>query len=118
MSLSISLKVSYHLTYSAAGIAFAKPGSNVCVVIIQRFQLLDIDQNHRNVQILHCRKHIVGCGVGQKLHKHQIYVCRAEQIARCLGLLLGGNHTAVDNLYGIGKCLFECLILGFEFRNQ
>ena len=44
------------------------------MVIVQRFQLLDIDQNHGNVQILHRGEHVVGSGIGQQLQKDQVHV--------------------------------------------
>ena len=37
MSLAVALKVCHHLAYSAACIAFAQPGCDVCVVIIKCF---------------------------------------------------------------------------------
>ena len=64
MSLSSSLKVSNSFSNSTAGISFAEPCSNVCVIVIQSFQLLNIYQNNRNIQVTDCRKHVVGCSVG------------------------------------------------------
>ena len=118
MSLAVSLQVGNHLAYSSAGIAFAEPGSDICVVVVKSFQFLNVYKNYRHIQILHCGKHVVGCSVGQKLEEYKVNVCRAEKISRCLGLFLGGNHSAVDDLYCVGKSLLERLILRLEFRHQ
>ena len=118
MSLAVSLQIGNHLAYSSAGIAFAKPGSDICVIVVKSFQFLNVYKNYRYIQILHCGKHIVGCSVGQKLKEYKVNVCRAEKISRCLGLFLGSDHSAVDNLYSIGKSLLERLILRLKLRHQ
>ena len=64
VSLAGSLKVSNSFSNSTAGISFAEPCSNVCVIVIQSFQLLNIYQNNRNIQVTDCRKHVIGCSVG------------------------------------------------------
>ena len=118
VALAEPLQVGHHLAYRSAGIAFAQPGSDVGVVIVQRFQLLDVDQNHGNVQILHRGEHVVGSGIGQQLQKDQVHVRGPEQVSGRLGLLFGRNHSAVDDLYGIRKRFLKRLVLSLELRNQ
>ena len=118
MALSGSFQVSHTFADSAAGIQFAQPGRRIGIGIVRRFLLLDIHQHDRHIQVPDCRKHVVGCGVGQQLHDHQVHVRRAELVPCRHGLLLGGHQTAVDDVHGIRQRLFECLILGFKFRYQ
>lgn len=87
------------------------------MVIVQGFQLLDVHQHHRHVQILHGGEHIVGGGVGQELQKDQIHIRRPEQVARSLGLLLGCDYAAVHDVHRVRDGLFERFILCLELRH-
>ena len=49
--------------------------------------------------------------VDRYLEKYQINICCTELISGFHSLLLCGNHSAVNNLYGIWKSFFECCIL-------
>ena len=111
MSLAGSLKVSYSFANSAACVALAQPGSNVGVLIIQCFDLL-------NIKVTDCRKHVVGCCVCQHLKKYKINICRTEFISCFHCLLFCCNHSTVDDLYCIRDCFLECSILTFKFRHQ
>ena len=111
MSLACSFQIGNCFTYSAACISFAKPCSDICVIIIQCFKLLNVHKNNRNIKITDCWKHVVGGSVGQHLEKYQINICCTELISGFHSLLLCGNHSAVNNLYGIWKSFFECCIL-------
>ena len=88
------------------------------MIIIQSLEFLDIDKNNRNIQISHCRKHIVGCSVGQKLQEHQVNICRTELVPSLLGLLFCRDDTAVNDLYRIRDRFLERLILSLKFRHQ
>ena len=118
MSLTIPFKVSHHLAYSAARIALSEPRRDICVVIVQSFQLLDIHEHDRHIQVLHSREHVVGRSVCKELKEHQIHVRRAEQVARCLGLLFCRHHPAVDDLHRIRDRLLKCLILRLKLRHK
>ena len=116
MSLACSLKVSNRLAYSTACIAFTQPGGNVSVFIIQRFQFLNVHKNDRNIKITDCRKHVVGCCIGQHLKKYKINICCTEFVPSFHSLLFCGNHSTVDDLYCTRKCFLERIILCFKFR--
>ena len=116
MSLTVSLKVSHHLAHSAARIALSEPCRDVCVVIVQGFQFLDIHKHNRHIQVLHSREHVVGRSVCKELKEHQIHIRRAEQVARCLGLLFCRHHTAVNDLHCIRDRLLKGLILRLKLR--
>ena len=88
------------------------------MVVIQRFQLLDIHQHDRNIQILHRGKHIVGGGVREELHHHNVHIGCTEFIAGRLRQLLGRDQTAVHDLHRVGQRLLKRFILSLEFRHQ
>ena len=118
MSFACSLKVCNSFAYSSAGIAFSQPGSNICMLIIQSFQLLDVYQHYRNIQIADCRKHIIRCSIGQHLKEYKINVCSAESVPCLHCLFLGCHHSSVNDLYRIRNCFFECSILCLKLRYQ
>ena len=110
MSLSSSLKVSNSFSNSTAGISFAEPCSNVCVIVIQSFQLLNIYQNNRNIQVTDCRKHVVGCS--------EINVCCTEFIPSSHRLFFCCYHSSIDDFYGIRNCFLKCLVLSLKLWYQ
>ena len=118
VSLASSLKVCNSFSNSTAGIAFTKPCSNVCVIIIQSFQLLNVYQNNRNVKVTDCRQHIVGCSVGQHLKENKVNVCCTEFISCNHRLLFGCYHSSINDLYSIRNCFLKCFILSFKLRYQ
>ena len=79
---------------------------------------MHIDQYNGYIQIAHGGQHVVRGCIGQQLQNNQVNVCGTELIARCHGLLFGGNNAAVNDLNGIGNGLFESGILTLKFRNQ
>ena len=118
MSLACSLKVSNCLAYSTACIAFTQPGGNVSVLIIQRFDLLNVYKNNRNIQITDRRKHVVGCCVCQHLKKYKVNICCTELISCHHCLLFCCHHSAVNDLYCIRDRFLECVVLCLKFRHQ
>ena len=118
MSLAGSLKVSYCLAYSTACIAFTQPGGNVSVLIIQRFDLLNVYKHNRNIQITDRRKHVVGCCVCQHLKKYKVNICCTELISCHHCLLFCCHHSAVNDLYCIRNRFLECVVLCLKFRHQ
>ena len=118
MSLARSLQVGNSLAHSAAGVTLAQPGRDIGMIIIQRLQLLHIDQNYRNIQIPNSRKHIVRSGIGQHLQKYQVNIRRAELVSGNHCLLLGRHHSSVDNLNGIRDRFLERSVLRLKFRYQ
>ena len=118
MSLACSFQIGNCFTYSTAGISFTKPCSDICVIIIQCFELLNVHKNNRNIKITDCREHIVGCRIGQHLKKYDINVCSTEFISGFHRLLFCCYHSSIDDLYCIRDCFFECLILSFKLRYQ
>ncbi len=116
MPFTISLKISNHLAYSATGIPFAKPGRDICVIIIQCFQFLNVHQNDRHIKTFNFRKHFIGRGICQMLHHDNIHFCGTEQIAGSLRLLFSGYHTSINNLHRIGKHLLERFVLLLKLR--
>ena len=118
MSLASSLKVSNSFSNSTAGISFTQPCSDVCVIVIQCFQFLNVNQNNRYIQVTDCRKHIVRCSICQHLKEYQVYICCTEFISGFHRLLFCCYHSSVNDLYGIRNCLLECLILSFKLRYQ
>ena len=117
-AFSETLKICCALSYCTARISFAEPGGNIRVVIIKCLKLLYIYEYHRNVQVPDCRKHVIGCGIGQQLHKHKINIRCTEFIPCSLGLFFCGDKPAVDHINRIGNRLFKCLILCLEFRHK
>ena len=118
MSLACSFKVSNSFTNSTAGISFTKPCSDICVIVIQCFQFLNVNQNNWHIQITDCRKHIVRCSISQHLKENDVYVSCTEFVSGFHRLLFCCYHSSVNDLYCIWKCLLECLILSFKLRYQ
>ena len=118
MALSCPFQIGDHLAHSAAGVQSAQPCRGVGISIVRGFLLLQIHQHHRHTQIPNGGEHIVGRGVGQKLHDDQVHVSRPELVPGSGGLLLGGDQTAVDQFHGIRDALLEVGILAFKLRHQ
>ena len=118
MSFAEPVQIGHHFSHSTAGIALTQPGCNIGVIIIQRFQFLNIDQDNGYIQVSDGREHIVGCGIGQQLQEYQIHISSTECVSGSLGLFLGRNDAAVYDLDGIRNRFFECVILCLEFRHQ
>ncbi len=118
VALSSALKVRDHLADRATGVELAQPCRCICIGVIRRLELLDVDQDDRYVHVANCGKHVVRSCIGQKLADDQIDVRRAELVARRLGQLFGRADSAVDNLDRVRNGLLKCLVLALELRNQ
>ena len=117
-ALAGTVQVGYHLTDSAAGIELTQPGGNVGLGIIGCQLLLQVHNHHRHVEVADGGQHIIRGAVGEHLQNDQIDICCTELITGCHRLLLTGDHTAIDDLDGIGQRLLERFILGLELGNE
>ena len=81
MSLAGSFKVSNSFSNSTTCITFAQPCCDICVIIIQCFQFLNVYQNNRNIKITNCRKHIVRCSISQHLKEYKVNISCTEFVS-------------------------------------
>ena len=116
MSLAEALEIRHHLSHGSAGIGLSQPLCGARVIVIESLELLYIYEDNGYVQILDCRKHIIGGSIGKKLHEHQVHVSGPELVPCCLGLFLRCDKPAVDNLNGIREGCLEIGILFVKFR--
>ncbi len=118
MALAEALKVRDDLARCAAGVADAEPCRDVSGVIVERLHLLQVHDDDRDIQVSHGRKIVVGGRIGQHLQEDDVDVCRAEEVAGFLSLLLGRHHTAVDDLDRVREHLLEIRVLALELRYE
>ena len=118
VTLSGPLQIGYHFTHRAAGIQFAQPCRGICVRVIRGLLLLQIDQNDRHVQIPDGGKHIVGCGVSQKLQNHEVHVSGPELIPRRHCHFFCSDNAAVNQLHAVRNHALEVRILALKLRDQ
>ena len=113
-TFACTIQVGNHFAGGTASIQLAQPGWDVGFGIIRSLFLLEVHDDDRNVQVANSRQHIVRGAIGEHLQNHEIDVSCAELIAGSHRLLLGGHHTAINDLDRIGKRFLECGILAFE----
>ena len=118
MALACAVEVGHDLAGGAAGVEVAEPGGDVGGGVVGLGLLLDVDDDHGDVEVTHGGQDVVARGVGEHLQDHEVDVRGAEEVARLLGRLLGGDHASVDELDGRGQGRLEVGVLLLEVGNE